>query len=187
MLPADAPAPAEDVELDAIVQTLVSSITGIPGALVRPRWQPVAPQQPEPSANWCAVGVMDQIGDGAPSITHNPSGNGSDRLITHEEINALASFYGPRAQFYAELLRDGLGIPQNTEQLAQYEMSFIDAGRIVGMPTLVNQQWIRRRDVPVRLRRKITRDFAVQNIELADIHLFDDTHIDELIKVPPAP
>jgi hypothetical protein len=187
LLPADAPAPAEDAELDAIVQRLVSSITGLPSALVRPRWQPVVPQQPEPSVNWCAVGVMDQASDGAPSITHNSAGNGSDTLITHEEINVLASFYGPRAQFYAEMLRDGLGMPQNLEQLAEQDMAFVEAGRVVSMPALVNQQWIKRRDMPVRLRRKITRVYAIQNIDLADIHLFDDTHIDRLIEVPPAP
>lgn len=187
LLPADAPAPAQDLELDAILQKLVASITGLPGDLVRPRWQPVAPKQPEPTVNWCAIGVMSQQGDGAPSITHNPGGNGSSTLITHEDVRALASFYGPRRQFYAGLLRDGLGMPQNLDQLAELDMSFVEAGEVIGVPELVNQQWIKRGDLPVRLRRKITRVYAIQNIELADIHLFDDTHIDATIKVPPAP
>lgn len=187
LLPADAPAPAEDNELDAILQRLVANITGLPGNLVRPRWQPVMPQQPEPGVNWCAIGVMSQQGDGAPAITHSSNGDGSSTLITHEEIETLASFYGPRRQFYASLLRDGLGLPQNIEQLGEYEMAFIETGRIVGVPELVNQQWIKRADLPVRLRRKITRIYAIENIALADLHLFDDTHIDRLIEVPPAP
>lgn len=187
LLPADTPAPAQDAELDGILQKLVTSITGLPGNLVRPRWQPVAPKQPEPSVDWCAIGVTSQSGDGAPAIKHNPGGGGSSTLTTHEEIEVLASFYGPTSQRYAGMLRDGLGLPQNIEQLTVHAIAFVEAGRIVNAPALINQQWVRRRDLAVRLRRKVTRVYPIRNIELADIHLFDDTHIDELIQVPPAP
>ena len=185
--PADAPAPDEDASLDAIVQKLVASISALPGALVRPRWQPNPPKQPEPSVTWCAVSVMTQTGDNAPYIKHNSGGEGSDSYSTHEEIEALATFYGPQGQKAAAALRDGLRIPQNIEQLTALAMAFVDTGPIRPVPEFVNQQWIRRFDIQINLRRKVSRLYTVQNVKLADIHLFDDTHIDEIIHVPPAP
>lgn len=187
LLPADTPAPAEDVDLDAIVQRLVASITALPGQLVRPRWQPNPPKQPEPAITWCAISVMSQRDDNAPYIRHNPGGEGSDTYIAHETFEALATFYGPQGQSAAAKLRDGVRIPQNVEQLRENEIAFIDSDPIRSLPELINQQWVRRYDIRLTFRRKVTRVYAIQNVLLADIHLFDDTHIDELIPVPPAP
>src|SRR4051812_9766277 len=37
----------QDAALDALLQQMVAGITGLPGNMVRPRWQPVTPKQPE--------------------------------------------------------------------------------------------------------------------------------------------
>ena len=187
LLPADAPAPAEDAELDALFQSAVVQITGLPGALVRPRWQPNPPKQLEPSVDWCAIGVMVTKPDAGPAITHLKDGDGSDRLERHEDIELLATFYGPRARSIAARLRDGLSVPQNTEALQTSAISFVEAGDIRSAPELVNQQWIRRYDLTLRFRRKVTRIYPIRNVLIADIRLFDDMRIDETITVPPAP
>jgi hypothetical protein len=183
LLPAAAPAPAEDADLDAIVQQTVTRITSIAGEFVRPRWQPNPPKQPEPSIDWCAISVMESTPDAGPYHQHNGADPGTDTSIRHEEFTALASFYGPHSQKNAGVLRDGLCYAQNREALTAADIAFVASGPIRAVPELVNQQWIRRRDMLLTFRRKITRTYLVRNIAAADIHLFDDTHIDETIVV----
>ena len=186
LLPGNPLLPAEDAPLDAIFQQMVVGITGLPGSLVRPRWQPVLPKQPEPNVDWCALGVMAQIADAGPAITHNKTGSGSDDYVRHEDIEVLLTFYGPNGQRYAAQIRDGLCIPQNIEGLTKNQIAFVDAGPIRTLPELVNQQWIRRFDLPLRFRRKVTRNYPIRNVLFADVHLFNDSRrVDELIPVPP--
>jgi hypothetical protein len=183
--PEATPAPPEDGDLDAILQALVAGITGLPGSLVRPRWQTVVPIQPAPEVDWCAIGVIAEIPDDGPFLHHNSDGLGSTTSIRHEEIDVLASFYGPHAGANAKILRDGLSIPQNLEALAPNDIGYVGCGTIRTAPAIVNQQWVRKKDFPLTFRCKATRTYAIQNIVAADIHLFDDTHVDDLITVPP--
>jgi len=187
LLPADAPAPEEDAELDALFQAAVRNITGLPGSLVRPRWQPGNPKQPEPGVDWCAIGVMVQEPDAGPALIPEGDGSGATRSERHEEIEVLATFYGPHRQAFAARLRDGIAIPQNMEALQTSAIGFVECGPIRSIPEIVNQQWIRRSDMLLRFRRKATHIYPIRTIAAADIHLFDDTHIDEYITVPPAP
>lgn len=156
--------PLEDDALTAIFQQMIVGITGLPGNMVRPRWQPTVPKQPEPTANWCALGIAVQTLDDGPAIIHNGAGNGSDTYIRHEQIDVLASFYGPAAMQNAQLLSDGLAIPQNLEQLKAQDMNSVDTGPIRAAPDLINEQWVRRYDLELTFRRKITRSYAVLDI-----------------------
>ena len=162
--PAVASPPLEDDALTAIFQQMIVGITGLPGNMVRPRWQPNPPKQPEPTVNWCAMGIAVQTLDDGPAIVHNGAGNGSDTYIRHEQIDVLASFYGPSAMQNAQQLSDGLAIPQNLEQLKAQDMNSVDTGQIRAAPDLINEQWIRRYDLELTFRRKITRSYAVLNI-----------------------
>ena len=47
-------------------------------------------------------------------------------------------------------------------------MAFVEAGELIAAPELVNQQWVRRYDLRIRMRRKITRTYQVLNILSAD-------------------
>lgn len=162
--PAVATPPLEDAALDAVFQQLIVGVTGLPGAMVRPRWQPTVPKQPEPSVTWCALGIRAMPLDAGPAIVHNPSGNGSDTYIRHQAIEVLATFYGPSAMQLAQLLLDGLAIPQNLEQLKANDMQSVNEGDLRAAPEFVNQQWIRRYDVTLNFRRKITRTYPVLSI-----------------------
>lgn len=162
--PAVVSPPLEDDALTAIFQQMIVGITALPGNMVRPRWQPNPPKQPEPNVNWCALGISVQTLDDGPAIVHNGAGSGSDTYIRHEQIDVLASFYGPAAMQNAQLLSDGLAIPQNLEQLKAQDMNSVDTGPIRSAPDLINEQWVRRYDIELTFRRKITRSYSVLNI-----------------------
>lgn len=184
------PAPLEDAALDAALQASIVGITGLDGSLVRPRWQNPPPKQPDPSVDWCAVGVLAFTSDAGPYITHisgplttDPS---ADFELRHEEFEVLTSFYGPNARKYTAILRDGLGIPQNLEPLKAQGLYFVESLPQRVAPEFLNQQWVRRVDMGLRLRRMVSRAYGINNILTADVHIEDDSgHIDETVIVPP--
>ena len=90
--------PLEGDDLDDEFQEAVVGITGLAGSLVRPRWQPGNPKQPEPTVDWCAIGITTQTPDATPHIQHSGAGNGKDTLKRHELINVLCTFYGPNSK-----------------------------------------------------------------------------------------
>lgn len=170
----DAP-PAEDDALDNLVHELIAGIAALPLDLVRPRWQPTVPKQPEPSVNWCAFGLQEQEPDAGPAIQHDGTGDGHDTYLRHQDIDVLCTFYGPSAKGYAQRLADGLAMPQNREQLQLQDMAIVGVGAIRAAPDLVNQQWVRRYDMTVTLRRKITRTYAVLNLKSATVATTTDS------------
>lgn len=174
--------PLTDDALDALFQVAVAGITGISGAMVRPRWQPVPPKQPEPSVDWCAIGITDITPDEGPSIQHVGSlvgevGEiGRDDFKRHETITLLCTFHGPLGMRYAAKLRDGIGIPQNMEGLKANGIGFVESGPIRTVPELYNQQWIRRFDLMLIFRRKVSRTYPILNILSADPVNTTDNH-----------
>ncbi|MGS1072360.1 phage neck terminator protein [Burkholderia glumae] len=161
--------PDEDDALDHLVHDLIAGVTALSPDLVRPRWRPTVSKQPAPDANWCAFGVSDQAPDANPVIQHDGTGDGSDTYIRHQSIEVACSFYGPNAKGYAQRLADGLAIPQNREALGVNDMAFVGVSGIRAAPDFVNQQWIRRYDITVTLRRKITRTYPVLNLLSASV------------------
>lgn len=178
------PPPDDDIDLDVIFQGAVAGITGLAGDMVRPRWQPTEPKIPVNGTNWCGVGVMVTNPDDFPYLEHFASGK--DTLKRHEEIEVMASFYGTNSARYAKILRDGLFIAQNIEQLKKKNINFVDAGDVRQFHELINNKWQKRNDITLKFRRQIVRDYDILNIEAANIHLIDDTgHVDETIQVTP--
>lgn len=166
--------PLEDDALDAEFQKAVAGITGLAGNLVRPRWQPGNPKQPEPTVDWCAIGIATQTPDDTPHIQHSGAGDGKDTLKRHEAIKVLCTFYGPNSKRNAATMRDGIQIPQNLDMLALVNIGLTNVGEIQAVPELVNQQWIKRYDLPLFFSRQIVRDYSVLNILTADPILISD-------------
>lgn len=167
--------PAEDGALDDIFTGLIVGLAGYDPALVRPRWQVTIPKMPDPSVDWCAIGVTEDEPDDNAAITHDPTGNGQDNLIRQETIRVLASFYGPNARGLAKQVRDGLYIPQNWEVLENSLLAFIATDTIRAVPELLNNNWLRRYDMSIRFRRMLHRSYAVENILSAEITINDST------------
>lgn len=172
------PYPPDDLALDELFQACVTSLTGIPGNLVLPRWQPTEPVSPSAQSvttNWCALGVTVATPNDNGGLNVDPLNPLQSTYTRHEDIEVLASFYGPAAKTNAALLRDGLQVDWNTEVLAQSQIRFVDSGAIRTLPELLNSQWIRRVDMPIRFRRKVTRTYLVPSLAIGQVVLNADT------------
>jgi hypothetical protein len=163
LLPAS-PEPLDDAALDAALQQTIVATTGLPGALVRPRWQPSLPPQPPAGTDWAAIGVMRRSITGNAYLLHDGTGQGTDTTQVHEDLEVMASFYGSNRGLNAARLRDGLFVAQNREALFAAGLAFIASGEITAAPELFNQQWIGRVDLTLSLRRQLDRTYAVLNL-----------------------
>lgn len=163
-----------DAALDALLQQMVAGITGIDGTLVRPRWQPTVPKQPEPDTNWCAIGVTSIDVDDFPAEVHDPEDDGSDDFAQWETINLLASFYGPAGMRNAKTLRAGIYVTQNRDAMVEQGIDLIDAGTITAAPAQINNVWVHRFDLPIRLRAKNELVFPILNLLTAQTAVVTD-------------
>lgn len=141
------------------IQTMLVGISGLSGDLVRPKWQPNPPKQPDGDVNWLAFALQDDDAD-----TNAFSGvdeNGHNIFQRMETLEVPCSFYGPASYEIAKLLRDGLQIPQNTEAINRASMGFVSTSRIVHVPDLVNEIWVNRYEMSLFLRREILRSYPI--------------------------
>jgi hypothetical protein len=140
-------------DIESLIHALISGLTGIPGSLVRPRWQPDPPTQPGNAVNWAAFGIIQRETLNFPQLVHDPVGDGRGELHVHETLRCLASFYGPDAEDKALALRNGLHIGQNREPLYHAGMAFVEAGALVYLPEIRSMEWRARCDLPLVFRR----------------------------------
>jgi len=190
LVPSDDPtsAPVQDFGLDAIFQKLIVGLTGLPGSLVRPRWQPVAPRQPDVTTDWCAIGVTDIEPDNDPVFYHAgqfedgvvtndtmvvtadgtpvdaSNTNGQDNMQRQKVISLLASFYGPNGMANADQAADGLYVCQNQGILGSVNIGLVDVSNVTPAPDLINQMWVRRYDFTIRVRRQTKRTYSILNL-----------------------
>ena len=158
------PSPAYDQPLDVQLQRVVVGITGLAGNLVRPRWQETPPQQPARNVNWCAIGIV-RIGAAyGHHISHFPDGEGYDEAEAYEDLELLASFYGPGCAGVAALLRDGLRIPQNREEMRANGMALTADDTITLLGEAVGPEYRRRADLPLALTRVVSRSYPILNL-----------------------
>ena len=161
------PFPDDDLALDIVLQAWIVGLTGLAGSLVRPRWQPAPPPMPDQDVNWCAIGILNQTADDNNWTGHNGAGDGgigSSTMQRHELLDGLATFYGPASSGYAGLVRDNSQMDQNNDMLDPHGIAFVGAGEIRIVPDLINQIWVRRADLPLVLRRQITRTYPVRTL-----------------------
>lgn len=168
LAPTDPLALLADPGLTDFFQEWVVGITGMPGDMVRPRWQPAPPNQPPASATWCALGVVGRTQEaGFPATVHDGAGAGGlgvDEQQRHETLDFLASFYGPAGADMAGTFTSGAYVSQNSEPLLLAGMGLVDVGDITVLPDLTNGKWVQRADVPFRIRRVIRRVYPVRNL-----------------------
>lgn len=161
-----------DEELERVLSQWVRGITNLPNGLVRPRWTPTQATIPAVGINWCAFGITAVPSADYPAYEH-PS-EGAMEISRHEDIECLATFYGPKSQYYGALFRDGLSVKQNNDQLNTYGLSVSKFGGLTPAPELINNQWLRRIDITVHLRRKVSREYAIKNIVSAEVKFFGE-------------
>jgi hypothetical protein len=177
--------PVYNDPLDDILQAAIVGITGIPGSLVRPRWQPEPPQQPSFDTNWCAFGIVRSVVDAFAYEGHDPAGEGTSSVDRDELLYVLHSFYGPSSHAICEQFRDGFEIGQNRAELLASGVALVEVGEATVLPALLKEKWVKRVDVTVTYRRRTSRVYQVRTIQSADAVLDNERYLTP-INVPNA-
>lgn len=160
-----------DDALDDFLHGVIVGLTGLPGSLVRPRWQAEPLQRPEFSVNWCSFGLARAEVD-AFAYEHNHSEGEGPVIVERDEILSYAhSFYGPNAHGLAERFRDGLEIPQNRDVLQSGDIGLVEVQEAVKVPSLMAERWVPKIDVTVLYRRRTSRSYPVLTIRSAGIEI----------------
>lgn len=154
VLPAQPASLPGGLGFEDFIQSMLAGISGLPGSLVRPKWQLEPPKSPDVTVNWMGFGVNE---DDADTNAYVDGGN----FMRMEALAVQCSFYGPDAWEYTKLLRDGLQIPQNLQALNSAKMGFVSTSRMTRVPDLVNEQWVNRWEMTVFLRREIQRTYPI--------------------------
>lgn len=189
------PVPPSAETIERALQTMTVALSGIPGPLVRPRWQPTPPVQPPPEITWASVGVSRVEMDDYPSIVHDGATTwpgmpapGVDRMQRHGTVTVMATFYGPAAEDAAGQMRDALYVPQNWEPMSPLQMKLRTVRDLARVPELVNQQWLNRIDLVLEFRVQLDRVYPIMNLNGADVNLRTDNGMpDTPVSVRPKP
>ena len=174
--------PVDDAELANILQKAIRGITDLPGALVRPRWQPEPPQQPAFEVNWCAFGVVRVAYD---KLAFYKQVSQFDAEVYRDTLfDVLHSFYGPSCTLFARRLIDGLSVPQNRDELERSDIAVVTAGDLTHLPALLKERWVDRVDVEITFRRRTLRTYAIRTIQSANVRIDNEVFVTN-IDVPP--
>lgn len=181
-----------DQALARFLQQIVVGIVGLPGKMVRPRWQPEPPNIPDFGTNWAAIGPGARKRDPFSAIVHNPNdadGNGSSTVIRNRTMDVICSFYGPLAETNSELLAMGLELSQNREvmQLAGFNLVG-GVGDSAIVPIQIKERWQYRVDIPFTVRQQQKYTYPILNLEgiQATIETLDVTVTSDEIEVTAA-
>lgn len=175
LVPAGTPNPIYDQALDRVLHDVIQGITGIVDpTLVRPRWQPEPPATPAFTTDWIAYGITRSTRDTFAYMGHDGDGQGSDELVRTEELLVLVSTYGPNAHGNMERLSDGFEVEQNRAALQALDADLVECQESIVLPALLKEKWVKRVDMTIVLRRKVTRSYPVLNLQSADLDSLDN-------------
>jgi len=170
------PAPLNDQQLEDFFQAWVVALTQYPADMVRPSWQVNPPNIPLNDTDWCSFKVSVSSADTFVVNLQVGSGQGYNQLRRHQVLTIRFSFWGPNASSFADLLRDGGGIPQNLEVFQLNNMGLIEFGDQVTAPEIVKNLWYRRVDMEMRVKRQIVRDYQVLDLLAAQVLLDNEIY-----------
>lgn len=149
----------QGLSLTQFLQTVFVGVSGLPGPLVRPKWQAEPPKQPDLVTDWMAFGVDLATPDANAFVGVDDD----DRTISqrHEILEVGCHIYGPNALDTYGLIRDGLQIPTNLEALRYANMGFVEVTTGRHVPDLVHERFIDRVVTSVFFRREIQRRYPI--------------------------
>lgn len=165
LLPTSTP-PVNDEALDDLFRVTIAGITGLDVRRVVRRFNPEPATAPQFDGTWASVGVM--AFDDDDFVQQGMRADETYRLVQHERLEVMASFYGDKAQQAARMARNGIQIEQNREALAQAGIALMYAEKPVKAPVLINNRWSNRIDVTFVFRRAIVDVYPILSIEGVD-------------------
>ena len=163
--------PAYDQELEREISRWIRGLTGLDKNLVYPRWTDPQIQIPKNGITWCAFGVTTVPEDANPAYIQSDE---SAEQWSHETVDILTCFYGPLGMATATQFRDGLFVSQNNDELKRVGLTFKQCGRVLNLPELINNLWVRRYDLTIQLRRKVTRTYGIKTFLSTQVQFFGD-------------
>lgn len=168
--------PLNDRPLEDIFTEAIMGITGLPEGMVRPRYQPSPPNQPDFEANWVAFGVNITEQDVFHYDKQVEFEGDSAMVVERDEyMDVLCSFYGADNNQFMSRWRDGLAIEQNRWSLGELGIQLVAIGKQpVNVPALLKGTWARRVDLSCQFSRRVSVTYAVRSIESAEVGIFTD-------------
>lgn len=161
-----------DDPFDTVFHKTIKGLSGLPGDMVRPRWQPDPPNQPPVAASWVAFGVTSIEPDKNAYLDHTLEGTYVER---DEQVTVTLSFYGPQAMSLAQRFVDGIELSQNRADLREQGVAVLYAQNPVQVPALLQGTWRKKVDVQLLCARRTRRLYPVNTIESAGAGL-DNEH-----------
>ncbi len=164
------PAPLAGVDLLDFFQEWLVALTTLGSDFVVPWDQGEPPVIPESGTAWMAFQAVTDESDTFPFVGQT---RGNDfQLQRHERIKILCSFYDTgstgMADGLARLLRDNVALPQNVQVLSTQGMGMVGCDPEVAVPSLLKTRWLYRVDLPLYVRRQVTRSYLTNTIEVVD-------------------
>ena len=164
ILPKSSETPPGGLTVTQFIQAVLVGISGLPGEMVRPKWQIKPPKNPPAvTENWLAFGIDLTTPDNNAYLGSRDGGLTIDSQ-RQEAMDVSVSIYGPDALEIYGVIRDGIQIPQNQQALATAEMVFVEILAARRIPDLVNEQFYNRVETGIILRRQVNRIYAVPTI-----------------------
>lgn len=148
----------DGVALRRFLQGVLAAVTGLPPTMVRPRWQPNPPVMPKADIDWAAFGITRRTGDATVFVEARADGA---TVVRDEQLEILVSVYGPNAEAYAELFRDGMEVAQNREPLLLADIGLVEITPALHVPELLNNQWYNRCDFTWTVNRSTAKDYQI--------------------------
>lgn len=165
------PPPLYDEELEREISRWIRAVSGLPAKMVFPRMTDPQTQIPQNGTTWCGFSISDFNQDAYPALI---AGGESSQQWDHESLNILCCFYGPAGQQTATRFRAGIFISQNNDELKRLGLTLWQCGKMYNVPELINNQWVRRYDITVILRRKVIREYGIKSLTSAPVKFFGE-------------
>jgi hypothetical protein len=182
--------PATTVELPSeltftqFIQTFLAGISGLPGEMVRPDWQPDPPERPDIATDWLAFGVAESDPTFSSYLATTTDAGNPFISQRQESFVIKVSIYGPAALENYRILRDGFQIQQNLEALTTASMGLIEVGKAIRNPELIGERWFNRWETFIAMRFESQRTYPVLTLLSASGTLWAPAAVDDNFSVP---
>lgn len=180
------PGPLYDDDLEDFFQAFVVGLTGFPGNLVRPRWQPDPPNLPSDDVDWIALGVaiVDRQWNSFQKFHADIGPEGTYISEGNEVMEVFLSFYGPSHSAKRREFEDGLQISQNLDPLFAQRIKYIECRMPVSVPAILKNRWFMRSDIKVVFHRWVERVYPIKTFTSATVDINDEKHITHVSVTP---
>lgn len=171
LTPTGTPSPY-DATLEALLKQWIGGVSGLPADAIFTRFTDQQPATPDADASGCGFSITDFRQNLDPVYIQRDEN--TDYQWHFETLVVQCCFYGPSGQFYAKQFKAGLSVAQNNAELSAAGLTLGETGDVTAVPERINEQWQRRYDLFVTLRRRVEREYGIKSLLSAPINYFGE-------------